>query len=350
MKLGSLANAARQILGLLTIAAGPAFLMIVFVHDARAGSLAFDFHIGLVTASRFVHGHPLYGHGSPVYYVYPPFYAESLTPFLLVPVSVARWIAALASAGFVVAGLFRLGVRDLRAIGVALLWPPVVHGCEVANASFVVFLLIAFAWRGGWVAMGLAAALKLVAWPLLLWQAAARGLRPAIASAFLAVGLILGSWAFVGFEGLGAYPRFLQSVGASQGALGYSVSAAFSGGRIVAIVVALAALWRGWARVRARDEVGGIAYAVVAMLAAAPYVYDNYFTAALIPLALRRPRLSAAWLFPLAFWLDGSGVTPTLEAKMLAWTVFGALLVWLGEGAPRQILWSRGTQTSLDAA
>src|SRR5258708_6611137 len=64
-----------------------------------------------------------------------------------VPTDVAGWIAAVCSVAIFIAGLWSLGVRDLRAIGVALCSAPVVHGSEVANASFLVFGLLSLAWQ-----------------------------------------------------------------------------------------------------------------------------------------------------------------------------------------------------------
>jgi len=335
MSTRSLALATRRSLAWLPVAVGPALLLDIFASDSRRGILAFDFRIGLAAASQFVHGRPLYGPHSPVYYVYPPFYAESLTPFLLLPLGVACWIAALASAALVVAGLWSLGVRDVRALGVALCSAPVLHGCEVANASLLVFALLALAWRSPRAGVGLAVTLKLIAWPLLFWEATVRGIRSAASSALIVIGLVLGSWALIGFEGLAAYPHFLSTVSAGQGKVGYSVAAAFSGGRWIAAALTLAALARCFNRVRRGDVAGGLAYAIGAMLTATPYVYDNYFAAVFLPLALRRQRLSAAWLVPLLLWVNRGGGSLTLGDKGVAWAVFGGLIVWLGEGAPQ---------------
>ncbi len=90
------------------------------------------------------------------------------------------------------------------------------HGCEVANVTFVMFGLLALAWRRFPPGVGIAVAVKFVAWPLLVWQAAARGIRSAVASGLLAAGLVLASWAVIGFTGLPGYPSFLGSVAAGQ--------------------------------------------------------------------------------------------------------------------------------------
>ncbi len=103
------------------MAPGLASLLLLgaFVSDSRGHRLASDFQIGLVSARQLVHGLPIYGPHALVYYVYPPLYAELLTPFLLVPAGVAEWIVALASVALFVAGLCALGVRDFRAVAVA---------------------------------------------------------------------------------------------------------------------------------------------------------------------------------------------------------------------------------------
>jgi hypothetical protein len=262
-----------------------------------------------------------------------------LTPFLLVPVEVASWFAAFGCAAIVVAGLLALGVRDVRVLGLALCSAPVIHGLQVSNASFLVFGLLVVAWRIPRAGTGLAVAIKFISWPLLVWEAMTRGVRAAAVSALIAAGLLLGSWALIGFEGLLDYPSLVNEVGEGQGKFGYSVAGAFAGGRWIAVALTAAALARCWSRSRADDPAGGLAYAIAAMLTGAPYVYDNYFAAVLIPLALRRPQLSAAWFLPLLLWINGGG-QPPLGGKAAAWALVGGMLVWLGEGAPRlRIRW-----------
>ena len=75
------------------------------------------------------------------------------------------------------------------------------------------------------------------------------------------------------------------------------------------------------------------------MLAATPVLWGFYFTAALLPLALRRPRLSVAWVIPfLAAFVGGYTYT----------CIFLGLLVWCGIGAPslRHVLSLRARATA----
>jgi hypothetical protein len=66
-------------------------------------------------------------------------------------------------------------------------------------------------------------------------------------------------------------------------------------------VLALVAMW-----IRRGDPVGSFSFAILAMLAATPVLWSFYFAAALLPLALRRPRFSLIWLVPLlASLIDG---------------------------------------------
>ncbi len=324
----------RRAGGWCLVVLGPLLVLLALLHDSHHGTLASDFHLVLTASSQIVHGRPIYGPHAPVYYVYPPLYAEAVTPFLLVPVKVALWIASLGCVVIFVAGLRAVGVRDPRAIAVAIGSAPVVHGAEVANASFLVFGFLALAWNRPWPGTALAVAVKFVAWPFVLWQTATKGVRSAAGSVAIAALLILGSWAVIGFAGLESYPHFLTRVSATQGKGGYSVAAAFTGGRVVAAAVTLAALGRGWQRIRAGDPIGGYSYAVGAMLTGTTYVYDDWFTAVFLVLALRRPVLSGAWFVPLALWVNKSGFHPSLAHKAFAWAVVGGLIVWLGEGAP----------------
>ena len=103
----------------------------------------------------------------------------------------------------------------------------------------------------------------------------------------------------------------------------------------VGIGVATAALIAMW--FRRRDSVGSFSFAILAMLAATPVLWGFYFTAVLLPLALRRPRLSVAWVIPfLAAFVGGYTYT----------CIFLGLLVWCGIGAPslRHVLSLRARQ------
>ena len=256
-------------------------------------------------------------------------------------------VASIGCVAIFTLGLRWVGVRDPRAIGVALLSAPSVHGAEVANASFLVFGLLALALRAPRAAIGAAVAVKFVAWPFLVWQAASEGVRSALGAAAGAVTLILGSWVLIGFSGLESYPHFLTRVSATQGKGGYSIAAAFTGGRWVAAAVTLAALARAWARVRAGDRPGGFAYVAGAMLAGTTYVYDDWLTVVFLAIALRRPVLSSAWFVPLLLWMNGSGFRPDLGHKALTWVVVGGLVIWLGEGASMPGWRRRGQPTPI---
>ena len=89
---------------------------------------------------------------------------------------------------------------------------------------------------------------------------------------------------------------------------------------IVVTVLALAAMY-----LRRDDPVGSFSFAVLAMLSSTPVLWEFYFAAVLLPLALRRPRFSIVWLVP--FLLTAvHGNAHTLA--------FMGLLVWCGLGAP----------------
>ena len=52
-----------------------------------------------------------------------------------------------------------------------------------------------------------------------------------------------------------------------------------------------------------RDARQALGLTIVLMLVASPLLWAHYFSLLLIPLALRRPRLSVVWALPLLMWL-----------------------------------------------
>src|SRR5204863_5637362 len=93
---------------------------------------------------------------------------------------------------------------------------PFVSSIVLGQPDALLLLGAALAWRyrGSWrgaAAVGTVIALKLLAWPLLLWLVATRRFRQAGVAAAVAIGLTAGSWAAIGFEGLSQYPRLLSA-------------------------------------------------------------------------------------------------------------------------------------------
>ena len=74
---------------------------------------------------------------------------------------------------------------------------------------------------------------------------------------------------------------------------------------------------------------------LAAALAASPIVWMHYFLLLLVPLALARPRLSALWLVPFAYYPLGETAWPAGDASKLALALFASVVllapaVWRG--------------------
>ncbi len=306
--------------GLVMLAAAPLLLY--------AGAVAFTWrHLGfdlryayLPAARDVAHGLSPYPTSpeelqSQTAYVYPPFLAIVGIPLTILPVNVA------AVAGFVLflaaaAGVLLLtGVRDWRCYAAAFLWAPVFDAVDNVNASLLVSLGLALAWRErgmvvrGGVAFASAIALKGVAWPLVAWPLGTRRLRLLTMAISGAAALALASWAAIGFQGLTTYPRLLRDLADVEQDRSYSLHAVLAGVAAPAVVVtvfpvlAALALFALAVRVgRLGREAQGLALAIAALLAASPVVWQHYLTLLLVPLAATRPVLSPAWLAPFLLW------------------------------------------------
>ncbi len=261
-------------------------------------------------------------------FIYPPLDAYALFPFGLVSQPVAGAAFLVASCGAIVLGLRLLGVTDWRCYGAAFLTAPVFYALAVGAIGPFLFLGAAAAWRlrerTGWVAVavGLTFIAKLFLWPLVVWLAATRRWGAAIGSLAVAALCALASWAGIGFAGFTQYPALLHALDRAQEWKSYSL-----GGLAIALglpssvgTAALVAAGVGGcvlAFLVARQPNGderAFVVCIVTALAATPLLWMHYLILLLAPLALLRPRLSAAWALLALFWLS-----PHLEAAQIAW-------------------------------
>jgi hypothetical protein len=280
-------------------------------------------------------------------YVYPPTLAVLLAPFTLISLTLATHLVTLFCIGAVGASLWLAGVRDARVYFVVYLWAPVFAGIQNLNASLLVMLLVALAWRyrehalAGGLAAGLAIAVKLFVWPLVIWFVATRRFRAAAISAASGALMIALSWAVIGFEGVGRYPRLLDELTALRLDVSHSVASISMGlgasrsiGTMIALLVgavlALAAVRAG----RRGDDAACLMLALTAGLAIIPIVWQHHLLVLVVPLAVLRPRLSWVWFLMLPPWIcmiSGYGmlwnqVIPTLCAGIIVFTVAGPSL------------------------
>jgi hypothetical protein len=197
-------------------------------------------------------------------------------------------------------------------------------------------------------ALGAAVALKLFLWPLAVWFAVTGRIRAAAAAAAFAVGLVFIPWAALGFAGLDDYPGLLRRLSDEEGWASYSVYAlglrlhlpeAAAIAISVAVVLGLlaAAAWaaRDARRTLVERDSASLTLALAAALASTPIVWVHYFLLLVVPLALTRPRLSALWFLPFAYYPLGETAWPGADARKLALALAITLLL-LGAGVLRR--------------
>ena len=277
-------------------------------------------------------------------YVYPPLLGWALAPATLLSENAASVAAALVAIALVLGILLVLEVRDWRCYGAALLWAPSLIGVQTASASVLVAFLVALAWRYRerelpFVAsLGTAIAVKLFAWPLVVWALAMRRVREALGAVLVAALAILLPWAVLGFEDLGRYPALLERLAELVAQESYSfvgvadaLGLGQTAGQALSIVCGLALLVACVFFGRRGDDLRSFTTAVAAALAFTPIVWQHYLVLLLVPLSVARPRFSALWLLPVALWLaereDNGDPVQTVMPLVVGAIIVGALLM-----------------------
>ncbi len=344
------ASAAITLLGIGPFIVGAAMLWL----EGHRNVVAEDFrHAFLPAARALVHGaspypavhDPVVATGAA--YVYPLPAALATTPFTVFPDHVAAWIVTALTIALVPLVLRALDVRDWRCYGAALLWAPVASTVQTVNLSLLVALGVALAWRyrGGasGAAMAITTALKLFTWPLCVWAYATGRRGRAVGAALGAVFLILGSWALVGFAGIGSYLSLVRRIDHLEAgraytlyALGLELGLGAAAAKIVWLAAGLGALAGCVVLGRRGDDRRSFVLAVAASLALSPIVWLHYFALLLVPLAISRPRFGPVWLLPIALWVvpaDGNGRAPWQTVLTLAVSAAVVALSLLPGGA-----------------
>ena len=156
----------RKWLGIAALASAAVFLAWKVTRFESTGWLALDFKLN--AARRLIDGQTLYPPGTSGEYPYPPIWAMLVSPLLLLPASAAPYVACALCGASIVAALWIVGLRDPLCYAAALVSGPVVSGTRIGNASAFITLLLALAYRFNAVPAGLAVAIKLYAWPVLI--------------------------------------------------------------------------------------------------------------------------------------------------------------------------------------
>jgi hypothetical protein len=336
-------------------------LVWVFTADViRRNAFATDFHYAFWPAAR----HVLEG-TSPyssvidfgrLPFVYPAPAAVLLSPFGLLPRSIADvlFTALLVAAAVLALRLCR--VQDWRCYGVALLWAPVFSAVQAANITVLLALGLAVLWRLRDRTLPVAAtvallvAVKIFLWPLIVWLAIRRGLRSAAWSVLLTFFITLSTWSVIGFAGFGDYPhlvRLVERIEAPKSyslvALGLKLGVGHAGATALALTAGLAVL--ATAVIMARGEKDGrrsFALVIAATILLSPVVWLHYFALLLVPLALLRPRFGPLWLLPLLLWPCPVMLSTPTWWPIAPLLVFGtALLLTLARRQPEPVAVAR---------
>ena len=345
-----------RILWLAVAAVLPAgILLLLFVDVAATDTSVVDFHSFYVAGQALAHGESPYPE-----YVYPPLTAILAIPLSLLPLGLAEMVVMLLIAAGVVGTLLALDVRDWRCYGIAFLWPPVLSAIQTGNITIPLAFCAALAWRfrdrplASSLSIGVTLAAKFFLWPLVVWQLASRGVRDAVRTCVAAAGLLLLSWAVIGFAGVTDYADIVRRVEGVVGEDAYTVrvvaldlglpSALASG---VWFAVAAAVLAGCVAVARRGNDRGAFVLAIGAALAFSPIVWLHYFALSLVVVAIAQPRLGALWFVPLLMVVTpGSGhPTPFETAATLAVAALTFGLA-LRAATPSSLLGSAGLAAS----
>lgn len=341
--------AGHVIFGLVPSLALGLMLRLVFT----SGDVAVDFHAAYWTAgnrllngvSPYLWNHQQIANG--VAFVYPALSALLFAPFALIARGPSEIIFMSLCIVLVPVTLRVLEVRDWRIYGVAFLWLPIFGAWQTANLTMLLLAGTALAWHyrerpavAGLVT-ALAISLKPFVWPLALWLLLTRRWRALAWS--LGAGLVVNgvSWWVVGFGSITRYLHLSSSVTAALWRDGYGVPAIVArlGGShhfgTIIEVIAAGLLVLAIARVGLRRRRGAVAsgaaalvsderalvLAIALMLVASPLVWSHYFALLLVPMAIRRPRLSPLWFAPGLMWVcpERTGIAGWELA--LAWAV-----------------------------
>jgi Glycosyltransferase family 87 len=313
------------------------WLLAVAVHRH---ALAVDFDRNYLTGARaVVEGHSPYPLATVAAsfprdsaFIYPPLTAYLAAPFLLLPPIVAESLVCALMIALVAATLWLLDVRDWRCYAIVFLWVPVYSGIQTGNVMLPLAFGIALVWRYrdraavAALATGALVAIKLIAWPLLIWLVASRRFRAAGDAVLAAVALVILPWAGIGFAGMTAYPHLLRVLTEAERAGAYSIPALISGSlgwsaaELVGFAIGLAVLAVAVGAARRGHQRPSFSLAVASMLLLTPIVEMQYFVFFLVVLALLVPRFGWLWAAPLLFWVgpQGSNGAPWQTAAVLA--------------------------------
>ena len=144
-------------------------------------------------------------------------------------------------------------------------------------------------------------------------------------------GLLLASWAAIGFDGLTGYPDLLRRLNDAVGDDAYTglnlardLGAPFTVAHVLWLALAIGLLAGCLVVSRTGDERSAFVLALAASLALSPLVWLHYFALLIVAVAVSRPRLGLVWFVPLGLVLTPGVGDPTPTQTAVALTVVGA--------------------------
>jgi hypothetical protein len=310
-------------------------LVALFASTIQDDVVAFDFRPFYRAAGAVLEGETPYPSlddpltASSGAYVYPPLTAIGAIPLRVLPVEAAGLLMMALLAVAALATPLVLGVRDWRCLGLVFLWPPVWSAIQTGNLTLLLGLAAALAWRfrdrrlASSAYVGVTLAAKVFLWPLVVWLAATRRLLTAALACAIGAGLLVLSWAAIGFAGLGDYVDLMRRLQDSIGSDAYTtyivaldLGAPPTLARGIWLVLGLGLLTGVIALGRRGDERRAFILAIAAALALTPIVWLHYFALLVVVVALAQPKLGVMWFVPLAMVVTpGSGHPSPFETS-----------------------------------
>jgi Glycosyltransferase family 87 len=308
------------------------------------GGFGSDFHGTIWNAGRAVlHGLSPYPDPSkplsvPTVYLPPILVATAPLAWLSLHAATWVWFALLLAAALGV--LVALGVRDPWCYLLFSASLPVTQALVLGNASILVALGVALAWRfrdrpiGAPLAVAATVAVKFVFWPLIVWLLIVRP-RAGIRSAAMLAALTLAAWAVIELHGLRRYPALIHAEGSHFAYQGSLLVAALVQAHVriryaaaAGVIGSLALLGLAWFRRAAELEVFSLA--LLASLVGTTVGWPHYLVVMAIPIVILYPRISWPWAWFPALWAATHlGAKPGQVTYSLIFCLFAALPVAL---------------------
>jgi hypothetical protein len=328
---------------------------LLLVSALRQPGLGWDFRAFFLGAHAYLAGlSPYPGHSLAALaykqgFVYPAPMAALFAPFALLPYTVALAVWCALSVAAIAFALWILGVRDWRCLGALFLTQPVLQSVRLGTLMPVLALLLALLWKyrdRPWAASSLAAVLavsKLFLFPLFIWLVLTRRTKTAALALGIAAGLCVLGWLPIPLSTIVSYPSLLRALAGYEETFSYSLTSLAVGVGISAATATILAIAAGagfvlWAAAARTNDFFVFRLVLAASFIMSPIVWGHYYVLLIVPLALRRPRLSLLWLA--AIWIRPD----TLQMRDASPWVALALLVLVAQldlALPIGRLWNR---------